>query len=127
MVRHPARDLVERETLAFSFKSFARDCLPLDDVSDLAIPRSAVVKPREQLLDAEVMATAADLGVEMAKKMGGLGAITPAQFMARLCKQFVVGVDPDAQAERDEGAFNWTLFGSSVGKHFHAAPTMAFM
>ena len=28
MVRHPARDLVERETLAFSFNSFARDCLP---------------------------------------------------------------------------------------------------
>lgn len=95
-------------------------------ISDLAFPRSAVVKPREQLLDAEVLATVADMGVEKAKKMGG-SRTTPAQFMTRLCRQFVVGVDPDTQAETDEGAFNWTLFGSSVGKHFHEAPTMAFM
>ena len=38
-----------------------------------------------------------------------------------------MGFDPETQAETDEGAFNWTLFGSSVGKHFHEAPTMAFM
>ena len=95
-------------------------------ISDLAFPRFAVVKPREQLLDAEVLATVADMGVEMAKKMGG-SRTTPAQFMNRLCRQFVVGVDPDTQAETDEGAFNWTLVGSSVGKHVHEAPNMAFM
>ena len=95
-------------------------------ISDLAFPRSAVLMPREQLQDATVMATIADMGVEKAKKMGGAGT-TPAQFMSRLCRQFVVGVDPETQAETDEGAFNWTLFGSSVGKHFHEAPTMAFM
>jgi|TARA_B100000768_G_scaffold181430_1_gene204418 non-structural maintenance of chromosomes element 4 len=95
-------------------------------ISDLAFPRSAVVKPREQLLDAEVLATVADMGVEKAKKMGG-ATTTPAKFMTRLCRQFVVGFDPETQAETDEGAFNWTLFGSSVGKHFHEAPTMAFM
>ena len=75
------------------------------------------------------MCTLADYGVEMSKKLGpkGAAAFSAREFIAVLCRTYVTGWDPQSQAVDDPGSFAWSVFGSSVSKHFVDAPTMSFM
>lgn len=90
---------------------------------------SSVKKPREQAVDGELMCTLAEYGVEMSKKLGpkGAAAFSAREFIATLCRTYVTGWDPQSQAVDDPGSFDWSVFGSSVSKHFVEAPTMSFM
>lgn len=57
----------------------------------------------------------------------GAAAFSEREFVARLCRMHVKGMDPQSQAADDSDAFDWTAFGASVSKLFAQAPTMSFM
>lgn len=88
-----------------------------------------VKKTREQAVDGELLCTLADYGVAMSKRLGpkGAAAFSAREFIATLCRTYVTGWDPQSQAVDDPGSFDWSVFGSSVSKHFVEAPTMSFM
>ena len=90
---------------------------------------TAVKRTREQAVDAELMCTLVDYGVQLSKKLGpeGAAAFAPSEFTTRLCAMYVRGWDPQLQATIDRSSFDWRGFGSSVSRRFQTPRVPPFM